>query len=58
LEGQQSFSPYSFDAGTTKTLGGTSPVSFVDVEYDHRTAPFIWGYRYTADGKAFIATHR
>ena len=53
------FQAYNFDAGTTRTLGGASTVSFVDVEYDHPGPKPSYGITgYTSDGKAFIATHR
>ena len=53
------FQAYNFDAGTTKTLGGASPVSFVDMEYDHPGPKPSYGVAgYTTDGKAVIAMHR
>lgn len=53
------YQAYNLDSATTRTLGGTSKVSFVDVEYDHpgpRPSYGITGY--TSDGKALIATNQ
>jgi dipeptidyl aminopeptidase/acylaminoacyl peptidase len=53
------FQAYNLDAGTSKTLASGSPVSFVDVEYDHPGPKPSYGVTgYSADGKALIATHR
>jgi dienelactone hydrolase len=53
------FQAYNMDAGTSKTLGGTTNVSFVDVEFDHPGPKPSYGISgYTSDGKAVIATHR
>ncbi len=53
------FQAYNMNAGTSKTLGGDTKVSFVDVEYDHPGPKPSYGVTaYTNDGKAFIATHR
>ena len=50
---------YNLDAGTTKTLGGNSAVSFVDVEYDHPGPKPSFGIMgYTSDGKNVVAMHR
>jgi dipeptidyl aminopeptidase/acylaminoacyl peptidase len=53
------FQSYTFDASATKTLGGGSPVSFTDAEFDHPGPKPSYGITgYTSDGKAVIATHR
>lgn len=50
---------YNLDAGTGKTLGGNTPVSFVDVEYDHPGPKPSFGVMgYTSDGKNVVAMHR
>ncbi len=52
------FADYTLDAGTTKTLGGASKVSFVDVEYDHPGPKPSYGIDgFTTDGKGFVARH-
>ena len=52
------FQAYDLDAGTTKTLGGTSNVSFVDAEYDHPGPRPSYGIEgYTSDGKAVVVMH-
>jgi dipeptidyl aminopeptidase/acylaminoacyl peptidase len=53
------FQAYDLDANTTRTLGGATPVSFVDMEYDHPgTKPSYGVAGYTSDGKAVIVNHR
>jgi dipeptidyl aminopeptidase/acylaminoacyl peptidase len=53
------FQAYDLDAGTTRTLGGISPASFIDVEYDHPgTKPSYGIAGYTSDGKAVIVHHQ
>ena len=53
------FQAYALDAGTTKTLGGDSRVSFVDLEYDHPGPRPSYGLDgWTTDGKGFVANHR
>jgi dipeptidyl aminopeptidase/acylaminoacyl peptidase len=53
------YQAYDLDAGTTKTLGAGSPVSFVDLEYDHPGPKPSYGIAgYTSDGKAVIAQNR
>ncbi|HEY9227131.1 MAG TPA: prolyl oligopeptidase family serine peptidase, partial [Gemmatimonadaceae bacterium] len=53
------FQAYNLDAATTKTLGGNSSVSFVDLEFDHPGPRPSYGISgYTPDGKAVIAMHR
>jgi dipeptidyl aminopeptidase/acylaminoacyl peptidase len=53
------FQAYDFEAGTTKTLGGGSAVSFVDREYDYPGPKPSYGLAgYTNDGKAAIVHHR
>jgi dipeptidyl aminopeptidase/acylaminoacyl peptidase len=53
------FQAYDLEANATKTLGGNSPVSFVDVEHDHPgTKPSYGIAGYTSDGKAVIANHQ
>jgi hypothetical protein len=52
------FQAYNLDAGTSKTLGGGTNVSFVDAEYDHPGPKPSYGISgYTTDGKGFVATH-
>jgi dienelactone hydrolase len=52
------FQAYNLDAGTTKTLGGQSAVSFVDMEYDHPGPKPSYGVAgFTTDGKALVAMH-
>ena len=52
------FQAYNLDAATTKTLGGTSAVSFVDAEYDHPGPKPSYGISgYSTDGKGVVATH-
>jgi dipeptidyl aminopeptidase/acylaminoacyl peptidase len=53
------FQAYDLDANTTRTLGGATPVNFVDMEYDHPgTKPSYGVAGYTSDGKAVIVNHR
>jgi len=50
---------YDLDAATSRTLGAGSPVSFVDMEFDHPGAKPSYGLAgYTSDGKAVIVQHR
>ena len=52
------FQAYTFDAGTSKTIGG-SAVSFVDMEYDHPGPKPSYGIAgFTSDGKAVVAQSR
>jgi acetyl esterase/lipase len=49
---------YDLDGNTTKVLGGTSKVSFYDVEYDHPGPRPPYGVDgFTTDGKGFVARH-
>jgi len=53
------FQAYDLDAGTNRTLGGGSPVSFVDMEFDHPGPRPSYGIAgYTKDGKAVVVQHR
>jgi dipeptidyl aminopeptidase/acylaminoacyl peptidase len=53
------FQAYDLAAGTTRTLGGTTAPSFIDVEYDHPgTKPSYGIAGYTSDGKAVIVNHQ
>jgi dipeptidyl aminopeptidase/acylaminoacyl peptidase len=53
------YQAYDLDAGTTRTLGSGSSVSFADMEYDHPGPRPSYGIAgYTTDGKAVIAQHR
>ena len=53
------FQAYDLDAGTAKTLGNGTAVSFIDTEDDHPgTKPSFGIAGYTSDGKAAIAQHR
>ncbi len=53
------YQAYDLDAGTTRTLAVGSPVSFVDMEFDHpgpRPSYGITGY--TSDGKSVLVQQR
>jgi dienelactone hydrolase len=53
------FQAYDLDAGSSRTLAGASPVSFVDMEYDHPGPKPSYGIAgYTSDGKSVIVQHR
>jgi len=53
------FQAYNFDAVTSKTLGGTTAASFVDMEYDHPGPRPSYGIAgYSADGQSVIAQTR
>jgi dipeptidyl aminopeptidase/acylaminoacyl peptidase len=53
------FQVYDLETGATKTLGGVTPVSFIDTEYDHPgTKPSFGVAGYTSDGKAAIVNHK
>ena len=53
------FQSYNLDSATTRTLGGSSNVSFVDAEYDHPGPRPSYGVNgYTSDGKAVVVAHR
>jgi tetratricopeptide (TPR) repeat protein len=53
------FQAYAFETGVTTPLGGTSKISFVDLEYDHPGPKPPYGIAgFTKDGKAVIAHHR
>ncbi len=53
------YQAYDLDAATTRTLGGGSPVSFVDMEFDHPGPRPSYGIAgYTNDGKAVIVQQR
>jgi len=53
------FQLYDLEAGTTKTLAPASPVSFVDMEYDHPGIRPSYGVAgYTSDGKGVVVNHR
>jgi dipeptidyl aminopeptidase/acylaminoacyl peptidase len=53
------FQAHDLAAGTTKTLGGAGPLSFVDIEYDHPgTKPSYGIAGHTSDGHAIIVNHR
>jgi dipeptidyl aminopeptidase/acylaminoacyl peptidase len=53
------FQAYDLDAGTSKTLGGATKVSFVDTEDDHPGPRASFGIAgFTADGKGVIANHK
>jgi dipeptidyl aminopeptidase/acylaminoacyl peptidase len=50
---------YDLDAATTRTLGGSSPVSFVDMEFDHPGPKPSYGLAgYSSDGKSVLVQHR
>jgi dienelactone hydrolase len=53
------FQAYDLDAGSSRTLGGTAAVSFIDTDFDHpgpRPAFGVTGY--TADGKSAIVENK
>ncbi len=53
------FQAYDLDAGTSRTLGGASAVSFVDTQYDHPGPKPSYGIAgYTSDGKSVIVQHQ
>ncbi len=53
------FQEYDLDAATTRTLGGSSAVSFVDMEFDHPGPKPSYGLAgYSSDGKSVIVHHR
>jgi acetyl esterase/lipase len=53
------FQAYDLDAGTSITLGGTTPVSFIDMEFDHPGPKPSYGLAgYTSDGKTVIVQQR
>jgi dienelactone hydrolase len=53
------FQEYDLDAGTSRTLGGSTAVSFVDMEFDHPGPKPSYGLAgYTSDGKSVLVQHR
>jgi hypothetical protein len=53
------FQAYDLDAGSTRTLGGATTVSFVDLEFDHPGPKPAYGIAgYTTDKKSVIVQHR
>ena len=53
------FNAYDLDAGTSVTLGGTTPVNFVDMEFDHPGPKPSYGVAgFTSDGKTVIVQQR
>ncbi len=53
------YQAYDLDAATTRTLGGATTTSFVDMEYDHPGPKPSYGIAgYTNDGKNVIVQHR
>jgi len=53
------FQAYDLDAATTKTLGGGTAASFVDLEFDHPGPKPAYGIAgYTADKTSVIVQHR
>jgi len=53
------FQEYDLDAATTRTLGGSSAVSFVDMEFDHPGPKPSYGLAgYSSDGKSVIMQNR
>jgi dipeptidyl aminopeptidase/acylaminoacyl peptidase len=53
------FQAYDLDAGASRTLGGTTVVSFADMEFDHPgPRPSYGNAGYTSDGKSVIVQHR
>jgi len=53
------FQEYNLDEATTRTLGANSPVSFVDMEFDHPGPKPSYGLAgYSSDGKSVLVQHR
>jgi dienelactone hydrolase len=53
------FQAYDLDAGTSRALGGGTPASFVDTEFDHPGPKPAFGIAgYTSDNKSVIVQHR
>ena len=53
------YQAYDLDAGSSRTLGGATPVNFVDVEFDHPGPKPAYGVAgYTSDGKSAIVQQR
>jgi dienelactone hydrolase len=53
------YQAYDLDAGTSKTIGAASPVSFVDVEFDHPGPKPSFGVEgYSADMKSVLVEHQ
>ena len=53
------FQEYDLDAASTRTLGGSSTVSFVDMEFDHPGPKPSYGLAgYSSDGKFVLVQHR
>lgn len=53
------FQAYDLDAASTRTLGGTTPVTFIDMEFDRPGPRPSYGIAgYTADGKHVIVNQR
>lgn len=53
------FQAYDLDAATTKTLGGATAPSFIDLEFDHPGPKPAYGIAgYTSDKTAVIIQHR
>jgi hypothetical protein len=53
------YQAYDLDTATTRTLGGSSPVNFIDMEFDHPGPRPSYGIAgYTNDGKAVVVQQR
>ena len=53
------YQAWDLEAGTSRTLGGSAAVSFIDTEDDHPGPKISYGFAgYTPDGTAIIAQHR
>jgi len=53
------YQAYDLDAATIRSLGGSSPVSFIDLEFDHPGPRPSYGIAgYTHDGKAVVVQQR
>jgi outer membrane biosynthesis protein TonB/dienelactone hydrolase len=53
------FQAYDLDAAASRTLGGTSAPSFIDLEFDHPGPKPAYGIAgYTADKKSVVVMHR
>lgn len=53
------FQAYDLDNASTRTLGGSGAVSFIDMEFDHPGPKPSYGIAgYSSDGKFMIAQHR
>ena len=53
------YQAYDLDAGTSRTIAGSGPVSFADMEFDHPGPRPSYGIAgYTSDGKTVLVNQR